>query len=80
MNVNEQSIRFTIDVIAAKVAEMLSRETGKAATEALSDFMATKTYRLLLNPKSFLFLESPAYIIDMIAAEQSGDWGTWLEV
>jgi hypothetical protein len=80
MNVNEQSTRFTIDIVAAKVAEMLSCETGKPATEALRDFMATKTYQLLLNPKSFLFLESPAYIADMITAEQSGDWDTWLEI
>jgi hypothetical protein len=41
--------------------------------EALRDFMATKTYQLLMNPKSFLFLESPAYIVDMITAEQSGN-------
>jgi hypothetical protein len=80
MNVNEQSTRFTIDVIVAKVAEALSRETGKTPTETLRDFMSTKTYQLLLNPKSFLFLESPAYIMEMIEAEQSGDWETWLEV
>jgi hypothetical protein len=80
MNVNEQSTRFTIDVIAAKVAEVLSRETGKTSTETLRDFMLTKTYQLLLNPKSFLFLESLAYITEMIEAEQSGDWETWLEV
>ncbi|MDR1135424.1 MAG: DNA-directed RNA polymerase subunit omega [Clostridiales Family XIII bacterium] len=80
MIVNEQSTRFTIDIIAAKVAEMLSCETGKPPTDALREFMATKTYQLLLNPKSFLFLESPAYIMDMITAEQAGDWETWLEI
>jgi hypothetical protein len=80
MTVNEKTARFTIDVVAAKVAEALSRDTGKTPTAALRDFMGTKTYQLLLNPKSFLFLESPAYIVEMIEAEQSEDWETWLEV
>ena len=80
MTVTDQSTRFTIDALAAKIAEMLSRETKKTPTESLRDFMATKTYQLLLNPKSFLSLESPAYIKEMIEAERTGDWDTWLEV
>jgi hypothetical protein len=80
VTVNEKTTRFTIDIVAAKVAEILSRETGKAPTDALREFMATKTYQLLLNPKSYLFLESPLYIVDMVDAETSGDWDTWLEV
>ncbi|MDR1299349.1 MAG: hypothetical protein LBJ84_03760, partial [Oscillospiraceae bacterium] len=70
----------TMDVVAAKVAEIMSRETGKAPTEALREFMATKTYQLLLNPKSYLFLESPLYVAEMVDAEMAGDWDTWLEV
>ncbi len=80
MTVTDQSTRFTIDALVAKIAETLSRETRKTPTESLRDFMATKTYHLLLNPKSYLFLESPAYIKEMIEAERVGDWDTWLEV
>jgi hypothetical protein len=80
MTVNEKTTQFTIDILAAKVAEQLSCGSDKSQTETLRDFMATKTYQLLLNPKSFLFLESPAYIIEMVNAEQAKDWDTWLEV
>ena len=42
--------------------------------------MKSKTYALLINPESFLYLESPAYVLDMVDAEQRGDWDRWLEV
>jgi hypothetical protein len=35
---------------------------------------------LLAEPDSYLCLESPAYILDMLDAERSGDWDRWLEV
>jgi hypothetical protein len=42
--------------------------------------MATKTYNVLMKPNSQLYRESPAYVVEMVEAEQSGDWARWLEV
>ena len=43
-------------------------------------YMTTKTYELLSNPKSYLYLESAVYVEDMLNAELTGDWESWMEV
>ena len=80
MTVNEQSTYFIIDLIVTNVVDELARKNGKGVTETFRELMRSKTYALLINPESYLFLESPAYVFDMIDAEQSGDWDRWLEV
>jgi len=41
--------------------------------------MKTKTYALLFDEHSLLYLESAEYIFDMLQAEQRGDWERWKE-
>lgn len=80
MTLNEQSIIFVTDLIVTNIVDELAQKSGKSATETLRELMKSKTYALLMNPEAYLFLESPAYILDMIDAEQSGDWDRWLVV
>jgi len=42
--------------------------------------MATKTYDLLQDPLSRLCFESAESILDMIYAEERGDWDEWVKV
>ena len=42
--------------------------------------MTTKTYKLLTNPKSYLYLEAAPYVEDMLNAELSDNWESWMEV
>ena len=78
MKVNQ--IDFCKDIVTAAVAGELARLNRKPPTATLQEFMRTKTYELLLDSDSMLFLESPAYILDMVAAERNNDWEDWLEV
>jgi hypothetical protein len=80
VTLNEQSIIFVTDLIVTNIVDELAQKSGKSATETLRELMKSKTYALLMNPEAYLFLESPAYILDMIDAEQSGDWDRWLVV
>ena len=80
MTIDVQSTAFIIDLIVTNVVDTLAKKNGKNATETLRDLMKSKTYALLINPESYLFLESPTYVLDMIDAEQCGDWDRWLEV
>jgi hypothetical protein len=48
-------------------------------TEALREFMATKTYDVLMKPNSLLYRESPACLVYMVEAELAGDWRRWME-
>jgi hypothetical protein len=75
----EQKIRFCIDALAADVADKFAKESGYETTDALREFMNTKTYSLLFDGDSLLYLESAEYIFDMLQAEQCGDWERWRE-
>jgi len=76
---SEQKIQLCIDALAADVADRFARESGLDITIALQEFMKTKTYTLLFNEQSLLYLESAEYIYDMLEAEQRGDWERWRE-
>jgi high-affinity K+ transport system ATPase subunit B len=80
MNIEDNQVNFIKKVLTANVAEELAEISGKTATTALRDFMATKTFNVLMKPDTVLYRESPAYVVDMVEAEQSGDWERWLEV
>ena len=80
MQVNNNSIEFCIDVLTARIAEEISKQKNISIKEAIRLFMATKTYALLIDKESYLYLESFEYIMDMLEAEESGNWSEWLEV
>ncbi|MCL1835338.1 MAG: hypothetical protein FWG48_04180 [Oscillospiraceae bacterium] len=80
MTVNKQSIEFVTDLLVTNVVDALAERTGRTATETLRGFMRTRTYSLLIDAESYLFFESPLYILDMLDAEEHCDWDRWLEV
>jgi hypothetical protein len=79
IEMNEQKIQFCIDALTADVADKLALELDMEITIALHEFMQTKTYELLFNEKSLLYLESAEYVYDMLQAEQQEDWERWRE-
>ena len=78
--VNDNVIEVCIESIAAQVADAYAERQKIPVTDAMRMFLTTKTYELLTNPKSYLYLESAAYVEDMLNAELSGDWESWMEV
>jgi hypothetical protein len=77
---NENTSQALIDLHIVKLTETLAEREGKSKTDCVREFMASKTYELLVDPESYLCLESPAYILDMLDAERAGNWDRWLEV
>lgn len=75
----EDKIKLCIDALAADVADAIAREKNIGVTDALREFMQTKTYAVLFNAESLLYLETAEYIFDMYQSEQSGDWERWRE-
>ena len=78
--VNDNIVEICIDSIAAQVADAYAKEQGIPVTDALRLFMSTKTFELLTNPKSYLYLEAAPYVEEMLNAELSGDWESWMEL
>jgi len=77
MKITAKSIQFCIDSLTAMVAEKYAKKNKISATEALRAFIATKTYNLLINAKSYLYLETAEYILDMWKDEHNGDLERW---
>jgi hypothetical protein len=80
MTAENKSIEICQDILATRLAQMLAERENVTQTEALRKLMATQTYDLLLDPESYLHLESAEYILDMLAAERRGDWEWWTVV
>jgi hypothetical protein len=80
MKLDDKLTVAVTDLVVTSVADARAVAEGRSATDVLRDMMGTATYVLLMNPRSLLFLESPAYIQDMFDAERRGDWNRWMEV
>jgi len=78
--VNDNVIDICIESIAAQVSDAYAEKQNISVIEAMRLFITTKTYELLANPKSYLHLESAAYVEDMLDAELSDNWDSWMEV
>ena len=78
--VNDNIVEVCVESIAAQVVDSYAEKQNIPVTDALRLFIATKTYELLANPKSYLYLEAAAYVEEMMDAELSGDWESWMEV
>jgi hypothetical protein len=80
MTIEDKSIEICQDILATRLAQTLAKREDVTRTEALRKLMTTQTYDLLLDPESYLHLESAEYIMDMLDAERRGDWEWWTEV
>ena len=80
MTITEHTVPFCIDALTVRVSEEYAKVNEISNTEALQVFMSTKTYELLIDPGSYLYLESMEYILDMLDAEFSEDWDRWFEI
>jgi len=80
MTLTSEIIQYSIDTLTAEVVEMYALNNDIKLTDALKLFMKTKTFDLLCDSESFLFLESVEYVYDMLEAEKENDMERWLEV
>ena len=80
MTITEHTIPFCIDAHTVRVAQEYAKLNGMSNTDALRFFISTKTFELLINQKSYLYLESLEYILDMLDAELSEDWDRWYKI
>jgi hypothetical protein len=80
MPVEPQKAQYCADLVATAVVSLYAKDKGLLTTEALRIIMETKTFDLLQEPESRLCFESTESILDMIYAEERGDWEEWVKV
>ena len=79
MAVDAQKAQYCADLVATVVVTQYAKEHGLSATDALRVVMDTKTFELLQDPESRLCFESAESILDMLRAEETGDWDEWMK-
>ena len=80
MSVGTKKAQYCADIVATVVVSQYAKEKDLLPTEALRIIMDTKTYELLQNPESRLCFESAESILDLLHAEEQGDWDEWEKV
>jgi hypothetical protein len=80
MSVDPQKAQYCADIVATAVVSHYAKEHDLSATDALRTIMKTKTYDLLQDPGSRLCFESAESILDMLRAEEQGNWNEWEKV
>jgi hypothetical protein len=80
VSIDPAKAQYCADIVATGVVSQYAKEKGLPPTEALRIIMETKTYDVLQDPESRLCFESAASILDMIHAEERGDWNEWEKV
>ena len=68
--ISKDQIDFTIDVLIAMAVEEIAEDTGKKPKEVLSDFLVSKTGKLLCDEKTKLWCNGPSYLADMYKEEK----------
>jgi hypothetical protein len=80
MSIEPQKAQYCADIVATAVVSQYAKTRGLPPTDALCKIMGTKTYELLQDPESRLCFESAESILDMLSAEEKGDWDEWEKV
>ena len=80
MFIDHQKAQYCADIVATAVVSQYAKKHGIPPTDALRIIMETKTYDLLQDPESRLCFESTESILDMLRAEEQGNWEEWAKV
>lgn len=76
----DRKIEIIISLLIDNIVYMISIDNGVSKESAAEVFIGSKTYKLLINPKSNLYCEDIKYILEMYQNELDGDWESWLKV
>lgn len=66
---NENNARYLFEGISADVVRYLVERDGMELTEAISTFHNSETFAQLEDFSTGLYIESPAYVYDLLLSE-----------
>lgn len=69
MKQQDNNFEFLVEYITARVVEWLMRDKDMGIEEALLLFHNSETFDKLCQPQTDLYIESPAYIYDLLDEE-----------
>lgn len=69
MTQTDNNFEFLVEYITAKVVEWMMKDQVIGLEEALVRFHNTETFEKLCDRRTLLYIESPAYIYDLLQDE-----------
>lgn len=69
MKEQENTFNFLVEFITSKVVEWIIRDERIAIEEALVQFHNSETFEKLCEPKTGMYIESPAYVYEIYREE-----------
>lgn len=69
MTQTDNNFEFLVEYIIAKVVEWMMKDQSIGIEEALVRFHNTETFEKLCDRKTTLYIESPAYIYELLQDE-----------
>ena len=61
--------KFMIESLTRDVVTLLMEERGLQMREAMDLFYGSRTFDALSNPETGLYIQSPAYVYDLLCSE-----------
>ena len=80
MLIDQQKSQYCADLVTTLVVSKYAKEHSILQIDALRKIMETKTYSVLQDLESRLCFESAESVMDLIHAEEQGDWEEWIKV
>lgn len=69
MKTGDNNFEFLVEYITAKVTEWIIRDDNVGLEEALVQFHNSETFDKLCQPRTDMYIESPAYIYEIYKEE-----------
>lgn len=69
MNSQDNNFEFLVEYISAKVVEWIMKDKNLELEEALLQFHNSETFDKLCEKQTNLYIESPAYIYELLVEE-----------
>lgn len=67
---SEADIKYMQEALVRDVTELICEQQGKSIAEAMYLMYSSETYRILSNPQSQMYIQSPVYVYDCLEHEQ----------
>ena len=80
MQITEGRIEHAKRSLMIRITRKIAIDNNIPIEDALKQFINTKTFELLMDTDSFLYLETPEYVYNLLKCEYNNDIEGWLKL
>lgn len=73
MTVTKEEFQYMVEATVSDLVRMLMEKTGASMHEAFDAVYGSHTFRVLNNPESTYYYQSPGYVYEQLLSEIKGN-------